>query len=188
MELVGNVPVGKFAKPAVASWFDWLKGGKPYSGTYAADPVLVGANGVHIPTTVGNKGNIPDNVSASVGNRNQSGKPTGSSIPVPEPVKITLKDGTTLMYQSNPKHTPGHGGSRPGHTASIEPPNSSDLFKNSIPSKEGTRIAYDKNTNTVHQFFSDSNGKIYHWSGTLDRSRIDKLNISIRRQLGIPGK
>lgn len=42
--------------------------------------------------------------------------------------------------------------------------------------------------NIVHQFFSDSNGKVYHWSGTFDRSRIDKLNISIRRQLGILGK
>ncbi|WWY04183.1 hemagglutinin repeat-containing protein [Neisseria leonii] len=186
MELVGNVPIGRVAKPAVKSWLDWLKGRKPGSGNYAADTVLVGADGLPAPTTIGNKGNLPDNVSASI--RHKSGQSTGSSIPVPEPVKITLKDGTILTYQSNPKHTLGYGGSRPGHTASIEPPNSSDLFKNSIPSKTGTRIAYDKNTNTVHQFFSDADGKVYHWSGTLDRSRIDKLNIGIRRKLGIPGK
>ncbi|HFC8543951.1 TPA: hypothetical protein ACFP4Q_002114 [Neisseria weaveri] len=41
---------------------------------------------------------------------------------------------------------------------------------------------------SAHQFFSDSNGNVYHWAGTLDRSRINKLNISVRRELGIPGK
>ncbi len=162
MELVGNVPVGKFAKPAVANWFDWLKGGKPYSGTYAADPVLVGANGVHIPTTVGNKGNIPDNVSASVGNKNQSTQSTGSSIPVPEPVKITLKDGTTLMYQSNPKHTPGQPGFKPD--AGIEPRNSATLLTNSVEIGK-QRFAFDNNGH-IHRYMGGERGGQWHWAGS----------------------
>ncbi|HFC8839423.1 TPA: hypothetical protein ACFU2Q_002263, partial [Neisseria subflava] len=35
---------------------------------------------------------------------------------------------------------------------------------------------------------ADNNRNLYHWAGTLNRNRIDKLNIQLHRKLGIPGK
>ncbi|RPD83085.1 hypothetical protein EGK75_13540 [Neisseria weixii] len=189
MELVSNVPVGRATRPALKSWFDWLKEGKPTSGGYTADPVLVGANGVHIPTTVGNKGNIPDNVSASVGNRNESGKPTGSSIPVPEPVKVKFGD-NEVTYKSNSKHTPGKAGWNP--KAGKEPKNSLELFKESSPISSSTTVRFtqDKDGN-IHRFSRDPNNQ-WHWNGgTADKNNpliLDNKVKSELKNLGWKGK
>lgn len=52
------------------------------------------------------------------------------------------------------------------------------------------RVTFDKSTGEVHQFFSGTgnNRNLYHWAGILNRNRIDKLNIQLRRKLGILGK
>ena len=118
---------------------------------------------------------------------------TGSSVPVPSETTVTFrkgKDSYELKYQSNEKHSLGHGGKRPGHEASLEPKNSLELFQQSISVKDGMRVTFDKSTGEVHQFFSGTgnNKNLYHWAGTLNRNRIDKLNIQLRRKLGIPGK
>ncbi|MFC3873454.1 VENN motif pre-toxin domain-containing protein [Neisseria musculi] len=201
--LVPGEKLGRTAANALEKTVDLLKNGKTSEAYRYFQVMADGLKHDHVPLAMaadsGNvripKGGIPSQAMASkgnkagtIGNNTRGEKSKGSSIPVPEPRKIVLTDGSTLTYHSNPKHTPGNRGSRQGLTASIEPSNSIVLFKNSVPSKAGARVAYDKDTNTVHQFFSDADGKIYHWSGTLDRNRIDKLNIETRRKLGIPGK
>ena len=165
-----------------------------------SDPLLAGAGNIRIPVNgnVAKGDRIPDTALASKSHsRNDLSthkeSSTGSSVPVPFETTVTFresKDSYQLKYQSNEKHSLGHGGKRPGHEASLEPKNSLELFQQSISVKDGMRVTFDKSTGEVHQFFSGTgnNRNLYHWAGTLNRNRIDKLNIQLRRKLGIPGK
>ncbi|RPD83083.1 hypothetical protein EGK75_13530, partial [Neisseria weixii] len=74
MELVGNVPVGRATRPALKSWFNWLKEGKPASGGYTADPLLVGANGNNIFHASLKGDRIPEHALASKSTGNLSEK------------------------------------------------------------------------------------------------------------------
>ena len=165
-----------------------------------SDPLLAGAGNIRIPVNgnVAKGDRIPDTALASKSHsRNDLSthkeSSTGSSVPVPFETTVTFresKDSYQLKYQSNEKHSLGHGGKRPGHEASLEPKNSLELFQQSISVKDGMRVTFDKSTGEVHQFFSGTgnNRNLYHWAGTLNRNRIDKLNIQLHRKLGIPGK
>lgn len=86
----------------------------------------------------------------------------GSAIPVPTPKVIHLKDGTTLMYQSNPKHTPGQSGFRPD--AGIESRNADSLLSNSIEIGK-QRFAFDEHGH-VHRYLGSEKGNPWHWSGS----------------------
>ncbi|MBW3872516.1 two-partner secretion domain-containing protein [Neisseria meningitidis] len=165
-----------------------------------SDPLLAGAGNIRIPANgnVAKVDRIPDTALASKNYSRNDLRPhkessTGSSVPVPSETTVTFrkgKDSYELKYQSNEKHSLGHGGKRPGHEASLEPKNSLELFQQSISVKDGMRVTFDKSTGEVHQFFSGTgnNRNLYHWAGILNRNRIDKLNIQLRRKLGIPGK
>ena len=81
------------------------------------------------------------------------------ACPVPEPRKSEkhkTADGEPLTYKSNSKHTPGQDGNC--SDAGIEPRNSFELFEDSIASTEktGHRYAYEKETDTIHRFFSNA--------------------------------
>ena len=170
------------------------------SNVTGSDPLLVGAGNIRIPVNgnVAKGDRIPDTALAAKNHSGNDLRPhkessTGSSVPVPSETTVTFrkgKDSYELKYQSNEKHSLGHGGKRPGHEASLEPKNSLELFQQSISVKDGMRVTFDKSTGEVHQFFSGTgnNRNLYHWAGTLNRNRIDKLNIQLRRKLGIPGK
>jgi hypothetical protein len=94
--------------------------------------------------------------------------------PVPEPRK-SEKNG--LTYKSNPKHTRGQPGNRPN--AGIEPRNSFELFEDSIASTEktGHRYAYEKETDTIHRFFSNAEETEWHWCGSENQGK-NSLNIT----------
>ena len=170
------------------------------SNVTGSDPLLAGAGNIRIPVNgnVAKGDRIPDTALAAKNHSGNDLRPhkessTGSSVPVPSETTVTFrkgKDSYELKYQSNEKHSLGHGGKRPGHEASLEPKNSLELFQQSISVKDGMRVTFDKSTGEVHQFFSGTgnNRNLYHWAGTLNRNRIDKLNIQLRRKLGIPGK
>ena len=170
------------------------------SNVTGSDPLLAGAGNIRIPANgnVAKGDRIPDTALAAKNHSGNDLRPhkessTGSSVPVPSETTVTFrkgKDSYELKYQSNEKHSLGHGGKRPGHEASLEPKNSLELFQQSISVKDGMRVTFDKSTGEVHQFFSGTgnNRNLYHWAGTLNRNRIDKLNIQLRRKLGIPGK
>ena len=174
--------------------------GKIRSNVTGSDPLLAGAGNIRIPANgnVAKGDRIPDTALAAKNHSGNDLRPhkessTGSSVPVPSETTVTFrkgKDSYELKYQSNEKHSLGHGGKRPGHEASLEPKNSLELFQQSISVKDGMRVTFDKSTGEVHQFFSGTgnNRNLYHWAGTLNRNRIDKLNIQLRRKLGIPGK
>ena len=174
--------------------------GKIRSNVTGSDPLLAGAGNIRIPVNgnVAKGDRIPDTALAAKNHSGNDLRPhkessTGSSVPVPSETTVTFrkgKDSYELKYQSNEKHSLGHGGKRPGHEASLEPKNSLELFQQSISVKDGMRVTFDKSTGEVHQFFSGTgnNRNLYHWAGTLNRNRIDKLNIQLRRKLGIPGK
>ncbi|HHK5590234.1 TPA: VENN motif pre-toxin domain-containing protein [Neisseria lactamica] len=170
------------------------------SNVTGSDPLLAGVGNIRIPVNgnVAKGGRIPDTALASKNYSRNDLRPhkessTGSSVPVPSETTVTFREGKDsyeLKYQSNEKHSLGHGGKRPGHEASLEPKNSLELFQQSISVKDGMRVTFDKSTGEVHQFFSGTgnNRNLYHWAGILNRNRIDKLNIQLRRKLGIPGK
>ena len=174
--------------------------GKIRSNVTGSDPLLAGARNIRIPANgnVAKGDRIQDTALAAKNHSGNDLRPhkessTGSSVPVPSETTVTFrkgKDSYELKYQSNEKHSLGHGGKRPGHEASLEPKNSLELFQQSISVKDGMRVTFDKSTGEVHQFFSGTgnNRNLYHWAGTLNRNRIDKLNIQLRRKLGIPGK
>ncbi len=86
------------------------------------------------------------------------------------PVKKITKTPNGLLYQSNPKHTPGGAGNRPN--AGIEPRNSLKLFCKSVPSSEkpNVRFTYDSKTKTLHRFFGNANG-VWHWSGSTNQGK-----------------
>ena len=174
--------------------------GKIRSNVTGSDPLLAGAGNIRIPANgnVAKGDRIQDTALAAKNHSGNDLRPhkessTGSSVPVPSETTVTFrkgKDSYELKYQSNEKHSLGHGGKRPGHEASLEPKNSLELFQQSISVKDGMRVTFDKSTGEVHQFFSGTgnNRNLYHWAGTLNGNRIDKLNIQLRRKLGIPGK
>lgn len=56
----------------------------------------------------------------------------------------------------------------------------------------GVRFAYDEQTNTLHRFFSDKNGEVWHWSGSTNQG-INSLSskdipIDVLRHYGISPK
>ena len=62
-----------------------------------------------------------------------------------------------MVYQSNPKHTPGQPGNRPN--AGVEPQNSIELFGKSIPSSK-------KHANKEVRFTLDGLGNVHRFEGT----------------------
>jgi filamentous hemagglutinin len=86
-------------------------------------------------------------------------------LPVPE--KVTASNG--LGYKSNSKHTSGGSGNNP--KAGIEPPNSLELFNNSIPASGDSKKRFTVDSNGhVHQF-TDSNDGSFHWAGSTSDAR-----------------
>lgn len=99
----------------------------------------------------------------------------GSSLPAPQPAVAS----NGLVYQSNPKHTPGQPSNRPN--AGTEPQNSIDLFGQSIPSSKtyGNKkvtFAADEHGN-VHRF-EGTNG-VFHWSGSTGDTKNPLQNFQI---------
>lgn len=142
---------------------------------------------MHTPALAG-VGNIklPDNALAdaapAVSKKPAKGSGGGSAVPVPEPKMA--KNG--LMYQSNPKHTPGVNGTNP--MAGIEPRNSFNLFEDSV-SITLKNDPYHKHRYTVdsngdiHRFSPDNTGN-YHWSGsTADKNNKLRVDQNIKSQL-----
>ena len=102
------------------------------------------------------------------------------ACPVPEPRKSEkhkTADGEPLTYKSNSKHTPGQDGNC--SDAGIEPRNSFELFEDSIASTEktGHRYAYEKETDTIHRFFSNAEETEWHWCGSENQGK-NSLNIT----------
>ncbi len=87
---------------------------------------------------------------------------------------IGLKNLTSLL---NSKHTPGQDGNC--SDAGIEPRNSFELFEDSIASTEktGHRYAYEKETDTIHRFFSNAEETEWHWCGSENQGK-NSLNIT----------
>jgi hypothetical protein len=86
-------------------------------------------------------------------------------LPVPE--KVTASNG--LGYKSNSKHTLGGSSNNP--KAGIEPPNSLELFNNSIPASGDSKKRFTVDSNGhVHQF-TDSNDGSFHWAGSTSDAR-----------------
>ena len=128
--------------------------GKIRSNVTGSDPLLAGAGNIRIPANgnVAKGDRIPDTALAAKNHSGNDLRPhkessTGSSVPVPSETTVTFrkgKDSYELKYQSNEKHSLGHGGKRPGHEASLEPKNSLELFQQSISVKDGMRVTFDK--------------------------------------------
>jgi hypothetical protein len=109
-------------------------------------------------------------------------------LPVPE--KVTASNG--LGYKSNSKHTLGGNGNNP--KAGIEPPNSLELFNNSIPApgNSNKRYAVDSNGH-VHQFTYENTGSNnYHWAGSTADTRsplsLSDIPSPIKREFNLPMK
>jgi filamentous hemagglutinin len=109
-------------------------------------------------------------------------------LPVPE--RVTASNG--LGYKSNPKHTLGGDGNR--GNAGIEPPNSLELFNNSIPApgNSNKRYAVDSNGH-VHQFTYENTGSNnYHWAGSTADTRsplsLSDIPSPIKREFNLPMK
>jgi filamentous hemagglutinin len=86
-------------------------------------------------------------------------------LPVPE--KVTASNG--LGYKSNSKHTLGGSSNNP--KAGIEPPNSLELFNNSIPASGDSKKRFTVDSHGhVHQF-TDSNDGSFHWAGSTSDAR-----------------
>lgn len=115
---------------------------------------------------------------------------SGGRRGVPVPSRTTASNG--LNYQSNPKHTPGQPGNHP--KAGVEPENSLELFENSIESKQkpGVRFALDEVTGYVHRFFSDAEGTLWHWSGSMGQGANSltgaQIPNDIKRYFNLPMK
>lgn len=95
---------------------------------------------------------------------------------------VNLDNG--LKYQSNIKHTRKGIGARPGIVASIEPRNSLDLFKKSVPTsnpKSDLRFYFDGEV--VHQF-ALSNG-VYHWAGIKGKQQANQIPMDIKHHFNI---
>jgi filamentous hemagglutinin len=112
--------------------------------------------------------NMAANTSGSWGKPGSKDSPAanetakGSPLPTPEPTLAS----NGLVYKSNPKHTQGQPGNRPN--AGVEPPNSMQLFENSIASSKTygnkeVRFAVDEKGN-IHRF-EGTNGE-FHWNGS----------------------
>lgn len=65
------------------------------------------------------------------------------------------------------------------HRSLIEPRNSFELFEDSIASTEktGHRYAYEKETDTIHRFFSNAEETEWHWCGSENQGK-NSLNIT----------
>ena len=127
------------------------------------------------------KGKALEKINEIVGNSKKS-----SAIPIPD--KVIAKNG--LSYKSNPKHTSGGSSNNP--KAGIEPPNSLELFNNSIPASGDSkkRFAVDRN-GQVHQF-TDSNDGTFHWAGSTSDARnplpLSTVPPNVKRALNLPMK
>ena len=177
--------LGKGVQTAYRKVGDLLKNGKT-SEAYShfntllseiknTDVALATAeNGVKIKIP---KSDIPDNAMASKGS-----KSVNNPFGVPFPDVVTLDNG--LKYQSNIKHARKGIGARPGLVASIEPRNSLDLFKKSVPTsnpKSDLRFYFDGEV--VHQF-ALSNG-VYHWAGIKGKQQANQIPIDIKHHFNI---
>ncbi|WP_373566658.1 VENN motif pre-toxin domain-containing protein [Neisseria dentiae] len=112
------------------------------------------------------------------GNSNRPHNPYG--VPVPEVVKAS----NGLLYQSNIKHSGRGVGSRPGHVASIEPPNSLQMFEKSVPiANINSKMRYYFDGEVVHQY-ALSNGT-YHWAGVKGKQQANQIPREIKVHFGI---
>lgn len=124
-------------------------------------------------------------VLGSLGGVGKGVKVKSSPVPYPEPVVAS----NGLIYRSNPKHTLGQFGNR--QNAGIEPRDSLDLFKESIPStvkyqNKEVRFSLDKYGN-IHRF-DGTNGE-FHWSGSTGDVKNplsgQYIPIEIQRKFGV---
>ena len=132
-------------------------------------------------------------ITTSRGSKNQNkgnfSKEDSNSSQLPVEKKVTASNG--LEYKSNSKHTPGAQGNR--NDAGTEPRNSLKLFEESVLAKNNPNVSfsYDKETGTVHRFFSDKNG-VWHWSGSTNQGpnslKGNQIPIDIKRLFNIKSK
>lgn len=93
-------------------------------------------------------------------------KEAGNNLPVPKPTTVKTTSGETLTYQSNAKHSPGHGGQKGNESAGIEPKNSLDLFTDSVSTSSSSKRRYAQDAQgNVHEF-KYSGDNTWHWSAS----------------------
>lgn len=156
-----------------------LMGGSEIKDLVWDEIAKAGVAGAAAVGAVGSKTSTNSKATADKGGK-------GSAVPVFEPVMAS----NGLMYQSNPKHTPGQIGNRPN--AGVEPKNSLELFSNSIADSGNNnhRYAQDAEGN-IHRFFR-TNNDMFHWSGSSGdkTSALKKDNIpnEIKKIFNVSGK